>query len=210
MARASTIAVNDGEARGVEKLDGNLNSLSATESICPQVCALHYGNARSPIVRVVPDLWWPGMYRVTWPDSQQSDMANLSRAKDAAAAICERGPPRLNQRLLHWEIDRRERPAKAPPVHLQRASATPTSGDAVTGSIRRRNKIAGQFSARTIEMMVSIAFRVLSHFARRVLDRLEMEHAHHGGQDNGALPVTFNCNALRLVAPSSALTGSSS
>jgi hypothetical protein len=56
----------------------------------------------------------------------------------------------------------------------------------------RHNKIAGQFSARTIEMMVSPAFRVLSHSARRVLDRLEIEHAHHGGQDNGALPVTFN------------------
>jgi hypothetical protein len=58
--------------------------------------------------------------------------------------------------------------------------------------VRRRNKIAGQFSARTIKMMESVAFRVLSHSARRVLDRLEIEHAHHGGQDNGRLPVTFN------------------
>jgi hypothetical protein len=60
------------------------------------------------------------------------------------------------------------------------------------GHIRRRNKIAGQFSARTIEMMESVAFRVMSHSARRVLDRLEIEHAHHGGHDSGALPVTFN------------------
>ena len=59
------------------------------------------------------------------------------------------------------------------------------------GHIRRRNKISGQFSARTIEMMELPAFRVLSHSARRVLDRIEIEHAHHGGQDNGRLPVTF-------------------
>ena len=34
-------------------------------------------------------------------------------------------------------------------------------------------------------MMASPAFRVLSLSARRVLDRLEIELAHHGGQDNG-------------------------
>jgi hypothetical protein len=57
---------------------------------------------------------------------------------------------------------------------------------------KRFNKIAGQFSARLIEMMESPAFRVLSLAARRMLDRIEIEHAHHGGQDNGKLPVTFN------------------
>jgi hypothetical protein len=40
--------------------------------------------------------------------------------------------------------------------------------------------------------MESPAFRVLSLSARRVLDRVEIEHAHHGGKDNGALPVTFD------------------
>jgi hypothetical protein len=57
---------------------------------------------------------------------------------------------------------------------------------------RRFNKISGQFSARLIEMLESPAYRVLSLSARRVLDRIEIEHAHHGGQDNGRLPVTFN------------------
>jgi hypothetical protein len=56
----------------------------------------------------------------------------------------------------------------------------------------RRNKIAGQFSARTIEMMEAPAFQVLSLSAHRVLNRLEIEHAHHAGNDNGKLPVTFN------------------
>jgi hypothetical protein len=57
---------------------------------------------------------------------------------------------------------------------------------------RRRNSISEQFSARTISMMESPAFRVLSLSARRVLDRIEIEHAHHGGHDNGALPVTYD------------------
>jgi hypothetical protein len=58
--------------------------------------------------------------------------------------------------------------------------------------LRRRNKIAGQFSARLIEMLESPAYRVLSLSAHRVLARLEIELARHGGHDNGRLPVTFN------------------
>jgi hypothetical protein len=57
---------------------------------------------------------------------------------------------------------------------------------------RRKNQIAGQFSARTIAMMESPAFEVLSLSAHRILHRLEIEHAHHGGNDNGQLPCTFD------------------
>jgi hypothetical protein len=57
---------------------------------------------------------------------------------------------------------------------------------------RRRNSISGQFSARLIAMLESPSLRVLSLSARRVLDRIEIEHAHHGGYDNGRLPVTFS------------------
>jgi hypothetical protein len=57
---------------------------------------------------------------------------------------------------------------------------------------RRRNRIAGQFSWRTIEMMESSAFTALSLAGHRILDRLEIEMAHHGGNDNGRLPVTFD------------------
>ena len=56
---------------------------------------------------------------------------------------------------------------------------------------RRFSKIGGQFSARVIEMMESPAFRVLSLSAHCVLDRIEIEQAHHGGHDNGALCVTY-------------------
>ena len=57
---------------------------------------------------------------------------------------------------------------------------------------RRRNAIAGQFAARPIEMLESLAYRALSRAAHQVLARIEVEHAHHGGADNGELPVTYD------------------
>ena len=54
----------------------------------------------------------------------------------------------------------------------------------------RRNKISGQFSARLIEMIESPAYRALSRAALMVISRIEIELAHHGGNDNGRLPVT--------------------
>jgi hypothetical protein len=56
---------------------------------------------------------------------------------------------------------------------------------------RKINKIDGQFNARLIEMMESPAYRVLSLTAHRVLDRVCIELAQHGGNDNGKLPVTY-------------------
>jgi hypothetical protein len=57
---------------------------------------------------------------------------------------------------------------------------------------KRRTQIAGQFAAHRIDMLCSPAWRVLSLSARRVLDRLEIEHADHGGAENGRLPVTYD------------------
>jgi hypothetical protein len=51
--------------------------------------------------------------------------------------------------------------------------------------------IPGQFAWRLIEMLESPAYRALSRAARQILDRIEIELAHHGGKDNGRLPVTF-------------------
>jgi hypothetical protein len=59
------------------------------------------------------------------------------------------------------------------------------------GFVKRRNRISGQFRAHMIEMIESPAWRTLSLSARRVIDRIEIELAHHGGNDNGRLPVTF-------------------
>jgi hypothetical protein len=38
-------------------------------------------------VSIVPDAKWPGMYRLRFPDGRLSDMINLTRAKDALAAM---------------------------------------------------------------------------------------------------------------------------
>lgn len=69
--------------------------------------------------------------------------------------------------------------------------------DATGRSGKRKTRPGGgrfneQFAPRTIRMIQSPAFRILSLAARRVLDRLEIELAHHGGKDNGTLPCTFN------------------
>jgi hypothetical protein len=56
---------------------------------------------------------------------------------------------------------------------------------------RRKTSIGGAFAPRLIEMISSPAFCALSLSARRVLDRLEIEFASHGGTQNGKLPVTF-------------------
>ena len=56
---------------------------------------------------------------------------------------------------------------------------------------KRQNKISGQFAARPIEMLESPAYRALSQAAHMVIARIEIELGHHGGNDNGHLPVTF-------------------
>ena len=57
---------------------------------------------------------------------------------------------------------------------------------------KRRNSIEGVWVGHRIEMLRSPSWRVLSLSTRRVLDRLEIEHADHGGAENGRLVVTFN------------------
>ncbi len=84
-----------------------------------------------------------------------------------------------------------------PPTHDKTGRSRSRSGDIMaappTSTIRpfRRNKIAGQFAPRLIEMLESPAYRVISLSARRILDRIEIELAQHGGRDNGKLPVTY-------------------
>lgn len=62
----------------------------------------------------------------------------------------------------------------------------------MAGRKNRRTQIAGQFSWQLVEMQESPAYRVLSLSERRLLARLEIELGHHGGKDNGKLPVTFD------------------
>jgi len=56
----------------------------------------------------------------------------------------------------------------------------------------RHTKIEGQFVPLLAEMIASPAYRVLSLAARRVLDRLQLEHLRHGGVENGRLSVSYD------------------
>lgn len=58
--------------------------------------------------------------------------------------------------------------------------------------VRRCQKIAGQFVAHRVDMMTSLAWGALPHAARRVMDRLEIEHMNHGGCENGMLACTYD------------------
>jgi hypothetical protein len=49
-----------------------------------------------------------------------------------------------------------------------------------------------QWTWWTIEMIESPAYRVLSLSGHRVVARIRLELARHGGNDNGKLPVTFD------------------
>jgi hypothetical protein len=95
-----------------DRLRGAIKSRDNPQTNPAQV-ALYYGTARAPLARIVSDDTYPTMWRIVWPDGRVSDMANLARAKDAAAAICERGPPARYRRLFHWKRDASNSPPEA-------------------------------------------------------------------------------------------------
>lgn len=68
---------------------------------------LRYGRSRTPLASILADIEFPNMWRVVQPGAI-SDIVNLARAKDAAAAICERGPPARNRGRFHWINKRSE------------------------------------------------------------------------------------------------------
>jgi hypothetical protein len=63
---------------------------------------------------------------------------------------------------------------------------------AMSAYAKRRNKTSEQWVSYPVEMLESPAFRALSQAAHMVVARIGIELAHHGGNDNGRLPVTFD------------------
>lgn len=59
-------------------------------------------------------------------------------------------------------------------------------------SKRKASSIEGPFVARSLAMLESPAWRALPDNARRVLERLECEHMHHGAAENGRLVCTYS------------------
>lgn len=72
----------------------------------------------------------------------------------------------------------------------RQTDATGKSSNKLIPRARRNLKPDGPFVAHTREMLESTAWRSLGINARRVLDRIEVEHLAHAGTENGSLPVT--------------------
>lgn len=64
--------------------------ISSTRALTWKNTSLFYGT--KCVGEIVPDEKWPGMWRIRHPNGTLSDMANLSRAKDAAMALATRYP----------------------------------------------------------------------------------------------------------------------
>jgi hypothetical protein len=71
----------------------------------------------------------------------------------------------------------------------------------------RRKGSSPQFVMHTIEMLESAAYRVMSASGHRILARIEIEHGHHGGKENGRLPVTFDNFEDYGISPKSVAPG---
>lgn len=56
----------------------------------------------------------------------------------------------------------------------------------------KKGSINGNFVAHPCALRESPAWRALPDNARRVLDRLELEHMRHGGAENGHLKCTYS------------------
>jgi hypothetical protein len=61
----------------------------------------------------------------------------------------------------------------------------------MSNSKRKRNSILEAFVTHPLSLRLSPAWQALPNNARRILDRLEVEHMQHGGADNGHLPCTY-------------------
>ena len=57
---------------------------------------LYYGQSQTPVLAIIPDP--TGLYRIAWPDIGLSDLANLTRCKQAALVGGTSRGARLYQR----------------------------------------------------------------------------------------------------------------
>ena len=68
---------------------------------------------------------------------------------------------------------------------------------------RSSMRIVGQFAPRPIDMLESPAYRTLNLAEHRILARIEIELAHHGGLENGNLPITYEQFTAYGIRPNS-------
>ena len=78
--------------------------------------ALHLRQARSPLLWVVPDATYAGMWRIRHPGGRLSDMVNQARVKDASLSVA--------LATLNPKDNYRESRSEAPPA---RSSGLPAA-----------------------------------------------------------------------------------
>jgi hypothetical protein len=64
---------------------------------------LYYLRRKTPVMRIVPDEKYDGMWRIHWPDGKISDMVNLSRARDAAVMSRFAAEIHSDRQRFHWK-----------------------------------------------------------------------------------------------------------
>jgi hypothetical protein len=88
---------------------------------------------------------------------------------------------------------RRSRPCRPAWSSGISSAAEPSLMQGRGNMARRRNlDLDGPFVLHSLEMRESAAWHALSDKARRILDRLEVEHMMHGGGENGNLICTYD------------------
>jgi hypothetical protein len=88
-----------GEARkivGTGERDGQSNK--PAENRTQAIHVLTRGRSTTPIVEIVADCSWRGLFRIVWPGGDLSAPASLPRCKDAALAWAEADHIQKNRR----------------------------------------------------------------------------------------------------------------
>jgi hypothetical protein len=94
------------------------------------------------VARVVPDVAYPSMYRVE-RDGKLSDVANLSRAKDAALSLADRA------------IETRARPVRRSPIARTKKGATAHPAAERPLSDRRRAPVNPHVTQKSLRQSAS-------------------------------------------------------
>ena len=92
-------------------------AIELTWKFADGIHSLHRGGAKAPAISVVPDKTYPAMWRIKHRDGKLSDMANLTRARDAAFALAMDDYRRETKGVKPVEASRTrspEMPAPAP------------------------------------------------------------------------------------------------
>src|SRR5262249_54870953 len=68
--------------------DRPISKIPLRELFVPTISyRLHYGQSQTPVLEIIPDP--TGLYRFAWPDIGLSDLANLTRCRQAALELAQ-------------------------------------------------------------------------------------------------------------------------